>query len=156
MDQETFYIFFIYFFSRYFIQHCFICRPSDSTASEDAGIEMRLQHWLSDGSGTLPHIIFCWHLTKRARSGAGSASVSQRYGSEDPHPDPYQNVMDQKPFFYYFFIFFSVLYSTLLHLPPLRFHCVGGRSDRNGTTALPVRRIRKTATHIIFFVFYRQ
>jgi hypothetical protein len=23
----------------YFIQHCFICRPSDSTVSEDAGIE---------------------------------------------------------------------------------------------------------------------
>jgi hypothetical protein len=23
----------------YFIQHCFICRPSDSTLSEDAGIE---------------------------------------------------------------------------------------------------------------------
>jgi hypothetical protein len=25
----------------YFIQHCFICRPSDSTVSEDAGIEPR-------------------------------------------------------------------------------------------------------------------
>jgi hypothetical protein len=24
----------------------------------------------------------------------GSGSVSQRYGSEDPHPDPYQNVTD--------------------------------------------------------------
>jgi hypothetical protein len=23
----------------YFLQHCFICRPSDSTVSEDAGIE---------------------------------------------------------------------------------------------------------------------
>jgi hypothetical protein len=23
----------------YFIQHCFICRPSDSTVPEDAGIE---------------------------------------------------------------------------------------------------------------------
>ncbi len=30
------------------------------------------------------------------------------------------------------FRFFSyVLYSTLLHLPPLRFHCVGGCWDRN-------------------------
>ncbi len=32
------------------IQHCFICRPSDSTESEDAGIEpgqLRLRHWLS-------------------------------------------------------------------------------------------------------------
>ncbi len=25
----------------YLIQHCFICRPSDSTVSEDAGIEPR-------------------------------------------------------------------------------------------------------------------
>jgi hypothetical protein len=34
-----------------FIQHCFICRPSDSTVSEDAGIEPRtgcdLLHWQS-------------------------------------------------------------------------------------------------------------
>jgi hypothetical protein len=27
-------------------------------------------------------------------------------------------------------IFFYVLYSTLLYLPPLRFHCVGGYWDR--------------------------
>jgi hypothetical protein len=27
------------FFIMYFIQHCFICRPSDSSVSEDAGIE---------------------------------------------------------------------------------------------------------------------
>jgi hypothetical protein len=29
-----------------------------------------------------------------------------------------------------FWIFFYVLYSTLLHLPPLRFRCVGGCWDR--------------------------
>jgi hypothetical protein len=29
------------FFFKYVIQHCFICRPSDSTVSEDAGIEPR-------------------------------------------------------------------------------------------------------------------
>jgi hypothetical protein len=28
-----------FFFSMYCIQHWFICRPSDSTVSEDAGIE---------------------------------------------------------------------------------------------------------------------
>ncbi len=28
------------------------------------------------------------------------------------------------------FFFLCVLYSTLLHLPPLRFHCVGGCWDR--------------------------
>jgi hypothetical protein len=30
----------------------------------------------------------------------------------------------------FFKIFFSAIYSTLLHLPPLRFHCVGGCWDR--------------------------
>ncbi len=30
-----------YFLFLYFIRHCFICRPSDSTVSEDAGIEHR-------------------------------------------------------------------------------------------------------------------
>ncbi len=30
-----------FFFSMYCIQHCFICRPSDSTVSEDAGIQPR-------------------------------------------------------------------------------------------------------------------
>ncbi len=32
---------FFRFFSMYCIQHCFICRPSDTTVSEDAGIEPR-------------------------------------------------------------------------------------------------------------------
>jgi hypothetical protein len=31
----------IFYFFSYFIQHCFICRPSDSTVSTDAGIEPR-------------------------------------------------------------------------------------------------------------------
>jgi hypothetical protein len=31
-----------YCFLMYCIQHCFICRPSDSTASEDAAIEPRI------------------------------------------------------------------------------------------------------------------
>jgi hypothetical protein len=30
-----------FFSSMYYIQHCFICRPSDSTVSEDAGTEPR-------------------------------------------------------------------------------------------------------------------
>ncbi len=30
-----------FFLSMYCNQHCFICRPSDSTVSEDAGIEPR-------------------------------------------------------------------------------------------------------------------
>jgi hypothetical protein len=36
-DQMTFKSFFLLFM--YIIQHCFICRRSDSTVSEDAGIE---------------------------------------------------------------------------------------------------------------------
>jgi hypothetical protein len=36
-------------FFQYFIQHCFICRPSDSSVSEDAGIEGRyLAEWCMD------------------------------------------------------------------------------------------------------------
>jgi hypothetical protein len=30
-----------FFYIGYFIQHCFICRPSDSLVSVDAGIEPR-------------------------------------------------------------------------------------------------------------------
>jgi hypothetical protein len=33
--------FFGFFSFGYIIKHCFICRPSDSTVSEDAGIEPR-------------------------------------------------------------------------------------------------------------------
>jgi hypothetical protein len=40
----------------YDIQHCFICCLSDSTVSEDAGIEPRtvatIRHWLSDALTT--------------------------------------------------------------------------------------------------------
>jgi hypothetical protein len=34
-----------------------------------------------------------------------------------------------KHFFVFYFFIFSVIYSTLLHLPPFRFHCVGGCWD---------------------------
>jgi hypothetical protein len=33
--------FLFYLYVWYFIQHCFICRPSDSTVLKDAGIEPR-------------------------------------------------------------------------------------------------------------------
>jgi hypothetical protein len=33
--------FWIFFSSMYIVQHCFIWRPSDTTVSEDAGIEPR-------------------------------------------------------------------------------------------------------------------
>jgi hypothetical protein len=36
-------------FFMYFIKHCFMCRPSNSTVSEDAGIE--------------PSILRCWVLS---------------------------------------------------------------------------------------------
>ncbi len=39
-------------------------------------------------------------LTKSAGSGSASESVGQRYGSEDPHPDPYQNVTDPEHCFF--------------------------------------------------------
>jgi hypothetical protein len=34
--------FFVFLNFMYDIQHCFICRPSDSTVPEDAGIEPRI------------------------------------------------------------------------------------------------------------------
>jgi hypothetical protein len=37
----------------YLIQHCFICRPSDSTVSEDAGIERRIVATFYSGNQTL-------------------------------------------------------------------------------------------------------
>jgi hypothetical protein len=37
IENKLFLLFIIYFY----IQHCFICRPSDSNVSEDAGIEPR-------------------------------------------------------------------------------------------------------------------
>jgi hypothetical protein len=48
------------FFSLFFIQLCFICRPSDYTVSEDAGIEsglLLLRHWQSDGLTTRLYVI---------------------------------------------------------------------------------------------------
>jgi hypothetical protein len=43
-------------FLKYLIQHCLICRPSDFTVSEDAGIEpkavLRLRLWQSDALTT--------------------------------------------------------------------------------------------------------
>ncbi len=40
--------------------------------------------------------------------------------------------------------FFYVLYSTLLHLPPLRFHCVGGCWDRTRTVATLALAVRQS------------
>ncbi len=48
-----FWIFF--FFLCYVIQHCFICRPSDSTVSEDADLDpglLWLRHWQPDALTT--------------------------------------------------------------------------------------------------------
>ncbi len=43
------------------------------------------------------------------------------------------------------------LFWTLLHLPPVRFHCVGGCSDRNPTGLLrPRRLLRSSRPHEIF------
>jgi hypothetical protein len=42
-----------YFISMYYIQHCFICRPTDFTVSEDAGIEPRTVATFDIGSQKL-------------------------------------------------------------------------------------------------------
>jgi hypothetical protein len=53
----------------YCIQHCFICHPSDSTVSVDAGMEpgqLRLRYWLSDALTTrlnlIHHLFFVCHV----------------------------------------------------------------------------------------------
>jgi hypothetical protein len=42
----------------------------------------------------LEKICFCWHLERSMTKIAGSGSISQRHGSVDPDPTPYQNVID--------------------------------------------------------------
>jgi hypothetical protein len=44
---------FLFFFFLYNVQHCFICRPSDSTVPTDAGIETQDRCNLCIGSQTL-------------------------------------------------------------------------------------------------------
>jgi hypothetical protein len=45
-------LFVIFFILIYYIQHCFICRPSDSTVPTDAGIEPRT---VATGALTVRH-----------------------------------------------------------------------------------------------------
>jgi hypothetical protein len=57
--------------SMYYIQHCSICRPSDSTVSEDAGIDypgmLRLRHWQSGALTTrLDLVSFCHNQTRKS------------------------------------------------------------------------------------------
>jgi hypothetical protein len=64
------------FFNMYFIQHCFICRPSDSTVSEDAEIKYRT--------------VATWSLTFRhsnhsARSHSDSARSHPYSAKSHPH-----------------------------------------------------------------------
>ncbi len=40
-------------------------------------------------------------MTKIAGSGSESGSISQRYGSADPDPDPQKNVMDPQHWWIY-------------------------------------------------------
>ncbi len=54
--------FFLLFLLKYIIQHCCICRPTDSTVSEDAGIKPNpglfgLWHWQSDALTTWLDVI---------------------------------------------------------------------------------------------------
>jgi hypothetical protein len=54
---------FLKFFSSYYIQLCFICRPSDSTEPTDAGIEgpLQLVHGQSDALTTRLDLIRRFH-----------------------------------------------------------------------------------------------
>jgi hypothetical protein len=54
-------------FYMYDIQHCFVCHPSDSTVSKDAGIEPRtvatIRHLLSDSLATRLDLILIFFRT---------------------------------------------------------------------------------------------
>ncbi len=56
--------FFIYFYVGYIIQHCFICRPSDFTVSEDAGIEPRTVTTLALAARRSNHLAGSHPLTR--------------------------------------------------------------------------------------------
>ncbi len=62
----------------YAIRHCFICRSSDSTVSEDAGIDpellrvfLRLRHWKSDTRS--PPVL------RKVVNADGKSQISSRY-----------------------------------------------------------------------------
>jgi hypothetical protein len=48
----------------YFVQHCFICRLSDSFVSEDAGMEPRTVAWFDPSILRHSGIILCWFSAK--------------------------------------------------------------------------------------------
>jgi hypothetical protein len=56
---------------------------------------------------------------------------------------PAKSISEETSRGFSFFIFMYVLFSTVLHLLPLRFHCVGGSWDR--ILALAVRFSNHTA-----------
>jgi hypothetical protein len=67
---------FFYLFFMYFIQQCFICRPLDSTVSEDAGIEPRTAATFA---------LACRHSNNSARSHPHSARYHPHLARSHPH-----------------------------------------------------------------------
>ncbi len=69
----------------YDIQHCFICRPSASTVSEDAGIEPRtvatIRHWLSYALTTLLDFIHLLKLKCAHQAGSLKMNTALEYST---------------------------------------------------------------------------
>jgi hypothetical protein len=59
--------------------------------------------------------------------GSSSGSVSQKYGAEDPHPDPYQNVTD--PQHCLKVVIFVLVYAHILFVVCNTKLCLGGSID---------------------------
>ncbi len=57
-------------------------------------------------------------MTKIARSGSASGSISQKHGAVDPDPDPHQNVIDLEHWDKLTITFFSRTAQHILHKPP--------------------------------------
>ncbi len=81
--------------------------------------------WKKFGSGMEKIRIRDKHLGSATLNytGSGSDLFDMKIGTR------YRTIFYYKYFLRDFLIFF-VLYSTLLHMPPLRFHCADGRWDR--------------------------
>ncbi len=80
----------------------------------------------------------CGPRTRTAGStGRSTTALPRRRTSSPSIPSPGSSLspapssIGRRPRILNFFLLFYARYSTLLHLPPLRFHCVGGCWDRN-------------------------
>jgi hypothetical protein len=83
-------------------------------------------------SSSKPLYLLAQRAARRATQGGPSSRIlSPFFRTLFTKADHFAGFCTSKGGFFWIFSFFYVRYSTLLHLPPLRFHCVGGCWDLN-------------------------